>query len=181
MATSEYYWNCGIFVWRAQTILDALKEFCPEIHERLERLRPAIGTDKWQTMLETEFPKMPSISIDYAVLEKAAGRVCVLQAPFEWDDFISLRASEPAVDTFREELAAVAVAFPPGRKDRALTVIALSTLRYLEARGNRPSAGPSPSDSCPLPIGLTGHSGRLGSAGANSIRLPSPVRPMIRP
>jgi mannose-1-phosphate guanylyltransferase len=92
MATSEFYWNCGIFVWRAQTILDALQEFTPAITERLERLRPVIGTNQWQTQLEIEFPQMPSISIDYAVLEKAAGRVSVLEAPFEWDDVGSWQA-----------------------------------------------------------------------------------------
>ena len=92
MATSEYYWNCGIFVWRAQTILDALKEFSPEITERLERLRSGIQTDRWHELLEVEFPQMPSISIDYAVLEKAAGRVCVLEAPFDWDDVGSWQA-----------------------------------------------------------------------------------------
>jgi mannose-1-phosphate guanylyltransferase len=90
-ATGEYYWNCGIFVWRAQTILDALGVHAPEIHERLLRLRSAIGQPEWAAALESEFPTMPSISIDYAVLEKA-DRVCVLEAPFEWDDVGSWHA-----------------------------------------------------------------------------------------
>lgn len=92
LATGEYYWNCGIFVWRAQTILDALKEYSPEIVACLDRIRPGIGSDRMQELLETEFPQMPSISIDYAVLEKAAGRVCVLEAPFKWDDVGSWQA-----------------------------------------------------------------------------------------
>ena len=90
-ATGEYYWNCGIFVWRAQTILDALKELTPEIYQRLMTLRDAIGTPNWPAALEAEFPAMPSISIDYAVLEKAA-QVCVLEAPFDWDDVGSWHA-----------------------------------------------------------------------------------------
>lgn len=90
-ATGEYYWNCGIFVWRAQTILDALGVHAPEIHERLLRLRSAIGQPGWTAALESEFPLMPSISIDYAVLEKA-DQVCVLEAPFEWDDVGSWHA-----------------------------------------------------------------------------------------
>lgn len=92
MATSEFYWNCGIFVWRAQTIMDALKEFAPQIFERLERLKDKINTEDWQISLETEFPQMPSISIDYAVLEKISSRVCVLEAPFDWDDVGSWHA-----------------------------------------------------------------------------------------
>lgn len=92
MASGEYYWNCGIFVWKAKAILDALQEFSPEIYERLVELQGTIDTNGWQPALEIEFPQMPSISIDYAVLEKAAGRVCVLKAPFEWDDVGSWHA-----------------------------------------------------------------------------------------
>ena len=102
MATSQYYWNCGIFVWRAQAILDALKEFAPEIADRLVRLSSGINSDNWNQLLETEFPPMPSISIDYAVLEKAAGRVCVLEAPFEWDDVGSWQALPRIFDSDRE-------------------------------------------------------------------------------
>lgn len=90
-ASGEYYWNCGIFVWRAQTILDALAKYSPEIHQRLMRLQAAIGTPDWSIALETEFPAMPSISIDYAVLEKADS-VYVLEAPFNWDDVGSWHA-----------------------------------------------------------------------------------------
>lgn len=90
-ATGEYYWNCGIFVWRAQTILDALAEHAPEIHGRLMGLRAHCGTPGWSAAVQSEFPAMPSISIDYAVLEKAA-HVCVLEAPFDWDDVGSWHA-----------------------------------------------------------------------------------------
>ena len=82
-------------MWRAQAILDALAtfapEFAPEIAARLQRLRAEIGTPEWPELLETEFPLMPSISIDYAVLEKTA-HVCVLEAPFGWDDVVSWQA-----------------------------------------------------------------------------------------
>jgi mannose-1-phosphate guanylyltransferase len=86
-----FYWNCGIFVWRADRILQALQEFEPEIHERLLRLAATSGSDAWNATLQAEFPQMKSISIDYAVLERAEG-VCVLEAPFEWDDVGSWQA-----------------------------------------------------------------------------------------
>jgi mannose-1-phosphate guanylyltransferase len=92
MESGEFYWNCGIFAWRAQTILDALQKFAPDVMERLERIRPGIGSNQWQELLEKEFPQMPSISIDYAVLEKAADQVRVLEAPFDWDDVGSWQA-----------------------------------------------------------------------------------------
>ncbi|MDZ4686963.1 MAG: mannose-1-phosphate guanylyltransferase [Planctomycetaceae bacterium] len=85
VASDEYLWNCGIFVWKAQALLDALAVHQPELHAGLARLREAIGTDRWPDALATEFPKLPSISIDYAVLEHAQN-VYVLPAAFQWDD-----------------------------------------------------------------------------------------------
>ena len=85
MATGQFYWNCGIFVWRAERILEALAEYEPDIHQKLEQLEPAIGTNHWESRLENVFPEMKSISIDYAVLERAPG-VSVVEAPFDWDD-----------------------------------------------------------------------------------------------
>lgn len=89
--SSDYFWNCGIFIWRAQTILEQLKRHAPEIVQRLEPLQAAIGTERWATALAAEFPRMPSVSIDYAVLEKAE-HVAVVPAKFEWDDVGSWQA-----------------------------------------------------------------------------------------
>jgi mannose-1-phosphate guanylyltransferase len=89
----RFYWNCGIFVWRAGQILTALEQFEPEMHARLSKLRDAVGTTNWETALAEEFPAMTSISIDYAVLERAAG-VFVVEAPFDWDDVGSWPALE---------------------------------------------------------------------------------------
>lgn len=91
LESGDFYWNCGIFVWRADRILKALQELEPGIHEQLIRLAEAIGSDAWQEELETRFPQMKSISIDYAVLEPAE-TVAVVEAPFEWDDVGSWQA-----------------------------------------------------------------------------------------
>ena len=100
-ASGNYYWNCGIFVWRAQAILDALATFAPEITAQLKRLRAGIGTPEWPELLEAVFPEMPSISIDYAVLEKTS-HVCVLEAPFDWDDVGSWQALPRLLSSDRE-------------------------------------------------------------------------------
>ncbi|MDB5385078.1 MAG: algA [Planctomycetaceae bacterium] len=81
----NYYWNCGIFVWRADAILKALREFQPQISEGLQRMSGQSQIQGWQAVLEAEFPQMKSISIDHGVLEKARN-VIVLEAPFQWDD-----------------------------------------------------------------------------------------------
>lgn len=91
MESGRFYWNCGIFVWRADRILGALESFEPDMHDRLARLRGKIGHVDYEAALAAEFPKAKSISVDYAVLERARD-VCVLEAPFEWDDVGSWQA-----------------------------------------------------------------------------------------
>ncbi len=91
LKTGKFYWNCGIFVWRADRILAALEKLEPEIFSHLQKLQQSIHQKNWESVLESEFPKMKSISIDYAVLEHAKD-VLVLEAPFDWDDLGSWQA-----------------------------------------------------------------------------------------
>ncbi|MSR60791.1 MAG: mannose-1-phosphate guanyltransferase [Planctomycetaceae bacterium] len=94
----DYFWNVGIFLWRAACILDLLREFQPEIHARLMRLAAAFKTSGWNEALQAEFPGMPSISIDHGVMEPLAARrdeahpVFVIPASFEWDDIGSFQS-----------------------------------------------------------------------------------------
>jgi len=81
----RYFWNCGIFCWKAATIVQLLKQYEPELHAGLQEIDSASGSAGYQQALEQKFPLLKSISIDYAVLERAEN-VCVLEAPFQWDD-----------------------------------------------------------------------------------------------
>jgi mannose-1-phosphate guanylyltransferase len=85
LANGNYYWNSGIFVWRAARLMELLAEFQPEIHRLLQQVADAIPSGAWDKAVAEAFPRMPSISIDYGVLEKAAD-VFVVPAAFEWDD-----------------------------------------------------------------------------------------------
>jgi mannose-1-phosphate guanylyltransferase len=85
LASGEYYWNSGIFVWRAATILDALRKHQPEMVGHLEKIVNAWGTAEREAVFEREFAAIKPISIDYAVMEHATD-VAVIEAPFEWDD-----------------------------------------------------------------------------------------------
>jgi mannose-1-phosphate guanylyltransferase len=91
LSAGRHYWNGGIFVWKAATILREIERFEPDIFAGLGRLHGHVGTAEWETRLAEEFPKMKSIAIDRAVLERA-GNVAVLEAPFEWDDVGSWHA-----------------------------------------------------------------------------------------
>jgi mannose-1-phosphate guanylyltransferase len=83
--SGEYYWNSGIFVWRAATILNALRKRQPEMLGHLEKIVGAWENKDRDAVFEREFAAIKPISIDYAVMEQAAD-VAVIEAPFEWDD-----------------------------------------------------------------------------------------------
>jgi mannose-1-phosphate guanylyltransferase len=93
-----FFWNCGIFVWRAARILRLLQQFEPEIAAALEKLRPHLGTAGWSQALSQIFPEMKSISIDYAVLEREQ-KISVLEATFDWDDVGSWEAMTRLIPT----------------------------------------------------------------------------------
>jgi mannose-1-phosphate guanylyltransferase len=89
--SGQFYWNSGIFVWKASTILSALRQRQPEMYGHLEQIAAAAGTPKYEEMLEREFTAIRGISIDYAVMETAP-EVLVIEAPFAWDDVGSWQA-----------------------------------------------------------------------------------------
>lgn len=91
LAAGTYYWNSGIFVWKARTILEALARYEPAVHRGLEKIAAAADRPNLGELMEAEFAAMPKISIDYAVMERAEEAI-VLEAPFEWDDVGSWRA-----------------------------------------------------------------------------------------
>ncbi|MCP4856357.1 MAG: NTP transferase domain-containing protein [Fuerstiella sp.] len=85
VASDSFYWNCGIFCWKAQTILNQLQCHENDTYQRLQRIARSIGRDDYNRVLGEEFPQMNSISIDCAVLERATGAT-VIESPFSWDD-----------------------------------------------------------------------------------------------
>lgn len=89
----NFYWNSGIFVWKARTILDALARYEPEMSEHLKRIAQAADTAQFADVLDREFAQIRKTSIDYAVMERAP-EVVVIEAPFSWDDVGSWRALE---------------------------------------------------------------------------------------
>ena len=87
----SFYWNSGIFLWKVSTILDALKQFEPEMFQHIEAISAAIGTRNFQSIFAAEFEKIQGKSIDFAVMERHSN-VCVIEAPFSWDDVGSWQA-----------------------------------------------------------------------------------------
>jgi mannose-1-phosphate guanylyltransferase len=83
--SGEYYWNSGIFVWRAATILEALQERQPNMLTHLRAIIDAWDKGDRDAVFEREFAAIKPISIDYAVMEHATD-VAMIEAQFEWDD-----------------------------------------------------------------------------------------------
>jgi mannose-1-phosphate guanylyltransferase len=81
----NYFWNSGIFIFRVSTIVNALRIYAPEISEIFEGLQEVYGTEQEQEAINNRFPNSPSISIDYAVMEKAE-EIYVFPADFGWSD-----------------------------------------------------------------------------------------------
>jgi mannose-1-phosphate guanylyltransferase len=93
VASGEYYWNSGIFVWKARAVLAALAQQRLALHAAVQRIAEAWATPRRQEVLEKEYASIERISIDYAVMEKAP-EVLVVQAPYRWDDVGSWLALE---------------------------------------------------------------------------------------
>jgi mannose-1-phosphate guanylyltransferase len=88
-------WNSGIFIWKASLLLELLQRYQPKISRALEQIKKAtrgklLGdpSPRIRNVIAREYKKMPNISIDYAVLEKAGaeGKVVTLEADFGWSD-----------------------------------------------------------------------------------------------
>jgi mannose-1-phosphate guanylyltransferase len=91
-------WNSGMFLWRTDTLLDGLRRHQPELDAALERIAGALGTRPLDQVLNEEYRQMPSISIDYGLMEKAAN-VAMMPADFTWNDVGSwefIRDVQPA-------------------------------------------------------------------------------------
>lgn len=101
LASGEYLWNSGMFVWRARTVLDALAEHLPESADGLARIVAApVGAERERVLAEV-FPTLSKISVDYAVLEPAAtepGRVLVADLDVDWLDVGSWPALAHTLD-----------------------------------------------------------------------------------
>jgi len=89
--TGRYFWNSGMFVWKAKTILANLEKFLPKAIEPLNKIRADWNTPNQQQAIDKWFVKIPKISIDFAVMEKAAN-VFAVKLDCRWLDMGSFNA-----------------------------------------------------------------------------------------
>jgi mannose-1-phosphate guanylyltransferase len=91
LVSGDYLWNAGIFVFRADVMLEAFARHMPDLAKPLDAIRAAWGTKKHDAVIKKEFAKMPATSIDYGVAEKAPN-IAVVPASCGWSDVGSFNA-----------------------------------------------------------------------------------------
>jgi mannose-1-phosphate guanylyltransferase len=86
----RFLWNSGMFVWRAETLLDCIRRYEPESFDGLTKIAEAWDTQERDAVLDAVFPALRKNSVDYAVMEKASKdpsiRVAAVPMPLRWLD-----------------------------------------------------------------------------------------------
>jgi len=84
LAKGNYFWNSGMFLWQVSVFAEKLEEYAPDMFAYWKRMLTALeNNDKAQ--IESIFEEIPSISIDYALMEKAQGTL-MAEGNFGWSD-----------------------------------------------------------------------------------------------
>ena len=85
LASGNYFWNSGIYVWKTNTILERIKEFIPDIYERYLKINKAFGTRSFDKILNEEYPQMDKVSPEYTILENYK-KIAVIPLDLGWSD-----------------------------------------------------------------------------------------------
>ncbi|RYY39748.1 MAG: mannose-1-phosphate guanylyltransferase [Chitinophagaceae bacterium] len=85
IASGEFLWNAGIFVWQVGRIIDAFRKWLPEMYELFAAEQESLNGDNEKAVIDTIYPQCPNISIDFGIMEKA-DNVYVIPASFGWSD-----------------------------------------------------------------------------------------------
>lgn len=82
IAQGNFLWNAGMFIWTIPAIFSELSRHCPVLADFVSELR---GSKDFNATVARQFGKLPKLSIDYALMEKAS-RVLNIESTFDWDD-----------------------------------------------------------------------------------------------
>ena len=85
LATGNYFWNAGIFVWNVDTIVESIRRYTPDLAQKVDQMAELFFTSEEAAKVAEIFPTCEKISIDYAVMEKA-DYIYTLPGDFGWSD-----------------------------------------------------------------------------------------------
>ena len=98
LEAGNYSWNSGMFIWRADRILEEIKKDLPDLYGKLMEIRPAIGTPGYGEKLMEVWPTITPQTIDYGVMEKADDVVVLPAKGLGWNDIGSWESIYDVVD-----------------------------------------------------------------------------------
>jgi mannose-1-phosphate guanylyltransferase len=85
LASGDFLWNAGIFVWQVKNIVAAFEKLLPELNELFEAEKASFNTPTEQEAIDRIYPQCVNISIDYGIMEKA-DNVYIIPSSFGWSD-----------------------------------------------------------------------------------------------
>ncbi len=84
--SGDFYWNSGIFIWRAAKILAEMDEYIPERYVHLQKIEEALGSKDYPQVLSNYYKRIRPISIDYGIMEVTNSPIYMLTGDFGWSD-----------------------------------------------------------------------------------------------
>ena len=85
LAAGNFFWNSGIFLWSTNAIMDAFRQYLPDLVRLFDEGKDKFGTPQEQAFINAQFEHCENISIDYGVMERSKSRYTVA-ADFGWSD-----------------------------------------------------------------------------------------------
>lgn len=85
LASGDYSWNSGMFIWTAEQAMAEFARQQPDMHGRLKKVQPMVGTHEFEEKLEETWQGIKDISLDFAVME-GAEKISVIPADIGWND-----------------------------------------------------------------------------------------------
>jgi mannose-1-phosphate guanylyltransferase len=86
VTSGEYFWNGGIFIFTPSAILEEIKMHLPAIYQGLLRIESSLGKPEFSEILRSVYRDLPSVSIDYGVMEKTERPILAVPGDFGWSD-----------------------------------------------------------------------------------------------
>jgi mannose-1-phosphate guanylyltransferase len=85
LASGQYLWNSGMFLWKVSVILEKYRELLPDVYAGLQQLQSCIGEKDEREKIGEIYPKLPAVSVDYGIMERATN-VLTVPGEFGWND-----------------------------------------------------------------------------------------------
>lgn len=85
LESGDFFWNSGMFIWRADSILEGMKAYMPELYEGLQKIEKDLNTPEYEKTVANVYGQIRNISIDYGLMEKS-NNVYLTKGNFVWSD-----------------------------------------------------------------------------------------------